>query len=146
MALEQCGWAKDRGDFRDSAAAHEEHGQSDHKSVEAGQIRRALSGTIDDHELMLEQQRFCGDGASATRAEEFRDDDEQMDYQEEQIAHQVNRTMTASARKAARRRRIPSYYEFATHTLRRSGGAASAGRIVCTHLGERPRRRCCPRQ
>ena len=101
MELEQCGWAEDRGDFRDTAAAYEQRGQSEHKSVEVGQIRRALSGTIDDHELMLEQQRFRSDGACATRAEEFRDGDEQVDYQEEQIAHQANRTMTAGTRKTA---------------------------------------------
>jgi hypothetical protein len=117
MELEQCGWAEDRGDFCDTAVAHEERGQSEHKSVEAGQIRRALSGTIYDHELMLEEQRFCGDGASATGAEEFRDGDEQVDYQEEQVAHQAHRTMTAGARKAERRRRIPSYYEFATNRM-----------------------------
>ena len=117
MELEQCGWAEDRGDFFDTAATHEQRGQPEHKSVEAGQIRRALSGTIDDHELMLEQQRLCGDGANATPAEEFRDNDEQVDDQEEQIAHQANRTMTAGACKAARRRQIPSYYEFATHRL-----------------------------
>ena len=102
MELEQCGRAEDRGDFRDTAAAHEQRGQSEHKSVEAGQIRRALSGTINDHELMLEQQRFRSDGACATRAEELRDGDEQVDYQEEQIAHQANRTMTAGAHKTAR--------------------------------------------
>jgi len=48
---------------------------------------RALRHT---HELMLEQQRFRGDGADATRAEEFREGDKQMDRQEEQIAHESN--------------------------------------------------------
>ena len=42
------------------------------------------------HELMLEQQRFRDDGADATRAEEFREGDKQMDRQEEQIAHESN--------------------------------------------------------
>jgi hypothetical protein len=50
---------------------------------------------------MLEQQRFRDDGTCATRAEEFRDGDEQVDYQEEQSAHQANRTMTAGAHKTA---------------------------------------------
>ena len=99
MELEQCGRAEDRSDFRDTPAAYEQRGQSEHKSVEAGQIPRALSGTVNDHELMLEQQRFRGDSACATRAEEFRDGDEQVYYQEEQIAHQSNSTMTAGTHK-----------------------------------------------
>jgi len=101
MELEQCGWTEDRGKFRDTVAAYEQRGQSEHNLVEAGQIRCALSGTINDHELMLEQQRFRSDGACATRAEEFRDGDEQVDYQEEPIAHQANRSTTAGVHKTA---------------------------------------------
>ena len=50
---------------------------------------------------MREQQRFRGDGTCFTRAEQFRDGDEQVDYQEEQIAHQAYRTMTAGTHKTA---------------------------------------------
>jgi hypothetical protein len=46
-----------------------------------------LSGTIDHYELMLEQQQFCGDGAGAARAKEFRESNEQVNRQWEQIAH-----------------------------------------------------------
>jgi hypothetical protein len=74
----------------DAARTDEEGGQSEHKAIERGQIRGALSGAITAHELMLEQQRFRGDGADATRAEEFREGDKQMDRQEEQIAHESN--------------------------------------------------------
>jgi hypothetical protein len=38
-----------------------------------------------------------------------------VDGENEEVAHGANRTMTTSARKAAPRRRIPSYCEFATH-------------------------------
>ena len=37
--------------------AHEEGGQAEHKAIEQGEIRRALSGAIADQELMLEQER-----------------------------------------------------------------------------------------
>jgi hypothetical protein len=37
---------------------------------------------------MLEQERLSCDPSHATRAEEFREGNEQMDRQEEQIAHE----------------------------------------------------------
>jgi len=40
-------------------------------------------------ELMFEQERFSCDLARAARAEEFREGHEQMDRQEEQIAHEL---------------------------------------------------------
>jgi hypothetical protein len=69
--------------------AHEEGGQPEHKAIERGEIRRTLSGAIADQELMLEQERLSCDPAHAARAEEFREGNEQMDRQEEQIAHEL---------------------------------------------------------
>ena len=62
----------------------------------------ALSGATNDKELMLEQQRFRGDGTGATRAEEFRKRDNQVDRQEEQISHGSNVITPANLRKTAR--------------------------------------------
>ena len=50
---------------------------------------RCWSGAIADQELMFEQERFSCDLARAARAEEFREGHEQMDRQEEQIAHEL---------------------------------------------------------
>src|SRR6202521_3659272 len=69
--------------------AHEEGGQPEHEAIERGEIRRTLSGAIADQELMLEQERLSCDPAHAARAEEFREGNEQMDRQEEQIAHEL---------------------------------------------------------
>src|SRR3984893_14754801 len=69
--------------------AHEEGGQPEHKAIERSEIRRTLSGAIADQELMLEQERLSCDPAHAARAEEFREGNEQMDRQEEQIAHEL---------------------------------------------------------
>ena len=46
---------------------------------------------------MLEQERFSCDLARAARAEEFREGHEQMDRQEEQIAHELKIIMPACA-------------------------------------------------
>jgi len=66
------------------------------------QIRGALSAAIADHELMFEKQGLRGEGADATRTEESREGDKQMDRQEEQIAHGSNVTTPANPRKTAR--------------------------------------------
>ena len=63
----------ERAQLRNPARAHEQRGQSEHDAIEGSEIRSALSGAIADQQLMLEQQRFRGDGADATGAEEFRE-------------------------------------------------------------------------
>src|ERR1700751_4386000 len=68
--------------------AHKEGRQPEHKAIEHGEIRRTLSGAIADQELMFEQERFSYDLARAAQTEEFREGHEQMDRQEEQIAHE----------------------------------------------------------
>ena len=80
--------------------AHEEGGQSEHKAIERGEFRDALSGAIADQELMLEQQRLRSDPADATRAEELREGDEQVNRQDEQITHEPNVITLANLRKS----------------------------------------------
>jgi hypothetical protein len=75
-----------------------------------------LPGAIADEQLVFEQQRLGGDGADAAGAKELREGDQQVDGKDEDLSHRANRTMTASACKAARRVRIASHCEFATHT------------------------------
>jgi hypothetical protein len=82
-----------------------------------------MSGAIADQELMLEQQRLRSDTANAARAEEFRKGDEQVDRQEERIAHGSNIITPVIARKTARQRLIRArftIYEFATDKVRMS--------------------------
>jgi hypothetical protein len=55
---------------------------------------------------MFEQERFSCDLARAARAEEFREGHEQMDRQEEQIAHELKIMMPANLRKTAPQRLI----------------------------------------
>src|SRR5258707_11128993 len=86
--------------------AHKEGSQPEHKAIEHGEIRRTLSGAIADQELMFEQEGFSCDLARAARAEEFREGHEQMDRQEEQIAHELKIIMPANLRKTAPQRRF----------------------------------------
>ena len=86
--------------------ADKEGSQPEHKAIEHGEIRRTLSGAIADQELMFEQERFSCDLARAARAEEFREGHEQMDRQEEQIAHELKIIMPANLRKTAPQRRF----------------------------------------
>jgi len=45
-----------------------------------------------DDQLVLQQQRLCGDGADATWAEQLCDGDQQVDGEDEKIAHAANVT------------------------------------------------------
>ncbi len=67
---------------------------------------------------MFEQMRLRGKVAYAPWAEQLGQGDQQVDGEEEEFAHRRNATMTASTRKAAPRRRIPSDCEFATQRPR----------------------------
>jgi hypothetical protein len=80
----------------------EECSQAKHEAMERGEIRGAMSRATNDKELMPEQQRFRGDGRGATRAEEFRKRDNQVDRQEEQISHEPNVITPAPFRKTTR--------------------------------------------
>src|ERR1700741_4761085 len=86
--------------------AHKEGSQPEHKAIEHGEIRRTLSGAIADQELMFEQERFSYDLARAARAEEFREGHEQMDRQEEQVAHELETILPANLHKTAPQRRF----------------------------------------
>jgi putative transposase len=100
-----------------------------------------MSGAIADQQLMLEQKGFRGEGADATRTQEFRQGDKQVHGENQQFAHdRTLRLPPLDARlpgtggfghttnspptgcKTARHRRIPSYYEFAIHTYIRVSG------------------------
>ena len=64
---------------------------------------------------MLQDQGLRNDGTCTAWAEQLREGDEEVDGEDEQFVHGANRIMTAVPRKTARRRWMPSYYEFATH-------------------------------
>jgi hypothetical protein len=81
--------------------AHEEGSQPEHKAIKHREIRRTLSGAIADQELVLEQERLSCDPAHAARAQEFREGNEQMDRQEEQIAHELKIITPANLHKTA---------------------------------------------
>ena len=97
-----------------------------------------MAGAIADEQLMLQQQRLCSDGTEATWPEESRKGDEQVDGEDEEFAHGANRTMTASARKTAPRRRIPSYYEFATDNAATAGMARADFKMRFANFGVDP--------
>ncbi|MDB5821348.1 MAG: hypothetical protein JWR21_52 [Herminiimonas sp.] len=51
----------------------------------------ALSGTIGDEQLLLEQQRLGGQSTGAAWAEEFRDGHEKVNCEEQYFAHGLHR-------------------------------------------------------
>jgi len=126
---EQCRRPDQRARLREPLRTHEQRGHAEHESIDGGEIGRPLPAAITDEQLVLEQQGLGGHGADATGAKELRKGDQQVDGKDEDLSHRANRTITASACKAARRVRIASHCEFATHSRR-------------LWLGKRPRHAC----
>ncbi len=62
--------------LRHSVWAHDEGGHAVYISIERGQIRDTLSGSITVREFMLEQRGLRGDTADATPTNEFREGNE----------------------------------------------------------------------
>jgi hypothetical protein len=77
VELEQGGWPQDGGELRDAVRADEQRGQAEHEPIERGEIRRALLAAIADQPLVLEEQRFGGDGADAPGTQNFREGHEE---------------------------------------------------------------------
>ena len=51
--------------------------------------------------LVFEHQGLCGNGACATRAKKFRESDDQVNGEDEQIAHGANATTASMESKTA---------------------------------------------
>ena len=62
-----------------------------------------LLGAIAIEQLVLQQQRLCGDGTDATWAEQPRQGDEEVDREDEDFAHVANATILAGGCKTARK-------------------------------------------
>src|ERR1700719_3384306 len=117
--------------------AHKEGSQPEHKAIEHSEIRRTLSGAIADQELMFEQERFSCDLARAARAEEFREGHEQMDRQEEQIAHELKLSCRPICARLHHGGDLCQSCQFATHSCRRearSEGTGPSARRSSLHL------------
>jgi len=105
---EQRGGLEDCGEPRQALRVYERRCEAEYEPIERGEIRGALSGAIADQHLVLEVQRFSGDGAYPAGAEDFRDGDEEVDGEEvdgeeEEVAHEPNAITRASLGKTARR-------------------------------------------
>ena len=96
-------------------------GEAEDEAIDGREVGRPLPGAITDEQLVLEQQGLGGDGADATGAKELRKGDQQVDGKDEDFTHWANRTISAGPCKTARRVRIASHWEFATHRFDASG-------------------------
>jgi hypothetical protein len=73
VEFEQRGRLAEHSPVPNPARIQERGSQPEDQAVEGGQIRRPMSGTIADQQLMFEQQQFCGGGAGAPWAQQLRE-------------------------------------------------------------------------
>ena len=103
VELEHRGRFYDYAQLRNAVWSHEQGGQPEHQAIGRALVRCSLSGTIAHQQLMFERQRFRGNSADATRAKEFRQRDEQVYRQKDQIARKRNVVLFVTLRKTVRR-------------------------------------------
>ena len=78
---------QNRCELGDSSGTHEQREQSEHESIDGGQRWGAPTRTAADDQLMLEEQRFGDDGANTAGQGELGQGDDQLNREENQIAH-----------------------------------------------------------
>jgi hypothetical protein len=71
------------------------------RGARCGAFGRASLGPVADQQLMLEQDKLSCNPSHASRAEQFREGNEQMDRQDEQIAHEGKIITPANLHKTA---------------------------------------------
>ena len=87
MESEQGCGLDDHAELRNASRTHEQRRDPEDKAIKRSEIWRALSGSIANEQLMLEYQGLCGDSARATWAKKFRESNDQVNSEDEQIAH-----------------------------------------------------------
>jgi hypothetical protein len=90
--------------------------EGEEEAIGRSEIGRPFPGAITDEQLVLEQQGLGGDGADAAGAKELREGDQQVNGKDQDVTDRANRTVTAGTCKTARRVRIASHCELATHS------------------------------
>ena len=89
--------------------------------VRRGQIRRSLAGAIQDQELMLKQKRLGNKGTGTPRSEQTSQASDEMDEQDDQIAH--HRIVAG--------REIPTNYERNNNSPATASTHANSYRFPC---------------
>ena len=128
MELEPCYGIDDCRKFLDTDGAHEQRGQPEQKAIERGQLRSALPESIADQHMMLEQQGLCSDGACPTGSKERRTSNDQVNDEDEQLAHGPNVTTIEHADKTARNGPCALNSKF-TNSPPTGGGYGCVGQI-----------------
>ena len=75
------------GDFSDSSWTEEERPESAEQPVAQRQVRRPLTSTAQDDQLLLEQEILRDHRWNATRATQVRSEDSQVQQREQDVLH-----------------------------------------------------------
>jgi hypothetical protein len=78
------------GDFQDALRRHEYRTQSEQDAVKGPQLRGPFSRSIQNQQLVLQENRFGGDRTGTTGGDDPDDRDDQVSKQDEPIAHAAN--------------------------------------------------------
>ena len=87
MEIEDRRWSEHDGRAEHAGRAHEERTHAGEDPIRWAEIRRPLTRAIENQQLLLDQQRFGDDRPQTTGAHEPSKGGDQVDEQDEQVAH-----------------------------------------------------------
>ena len=79
--------SQDDGRANHPGRAHEERTHAGEDTVRCAEIRRAVSRAIENEQLLLDQKRFGDDRPQTAGAQQPSEGGDQVDEQDEQVAH-----------------------------------------------------------
>ncbi len=87
MEIEDRRWSEHDGRAEHAGRTHEERTHASEDSIRRAEVRRPLSRAIEDEQLLLDQKRLGDDRPQTAGAHQPSEGDDQVDEQDEQVAH-----------------------------------------------------------
>ena len=87
MEIENRRWSEHDGRAEHAGRAHEQRTHAGQDPIQCAEIRRPVSRAIENEQLLLDQERFGHDRPQTTGAQQPSEGGDQVDEQDEQVAH-----------------------------------------------------------
>ncbi len=97
VQVQQGGGPQTNGCTEEARWPHEQGAQAGDDPIRGTQVGSTLAATLEDQQLMPEQHRFGHDGPETTWPSQPHQGDDQMNEQDDAVAHPGNRNKTSRA-------------------------------------------------
>jgi hypothetical protein len=92
VEMQQSGRLQNDGDAENAARVHEQGAQTGDNPIRRPQVGRTFPAAIEDAQLMFDEHRLGNDGTEAARSDQSDQGDNQMNENDDDVAHPRNPT------------------------------------------------------